>query len=181
MSDELDILNLVTARLDSAGIAYMVSGSMAMNVYAQPRMTRDIDIVVELQPHDADRMAALFSGDFLCEVDAVRDAARRRGMFNIIHNDTVVKVDFIVRKDAAYRAEEFARRRSVDIGSATVWMVAPEDLILSKLYWAKDSRSDLQLRDVRNLIAAVANLDWSYIEKWANELSVSTLLHEVRA
>lgn len=129
---------------------------------------------------DAGRLASLFVADFYCEVDAVRDAAERRGVFNIIHNETIVKVDFIVRKDSPYRAEEMRRRRLVDAGGARIWLVAPEDLLLSKLYWAKDSRSEVQLRDVRNLIASQAGLDWAYIRAWAQELSVSALLDEVR-
>jgi hypothetical protein len=181
MPDELDVLKLVAARLDNAHVPYMVSGSMAMNYYAQPRMTRDVDIVVALDADDADRLAALFAPEFLCEVEAVRDAVRRHGMFNIIHHDSIVKVDFIIRKDLPYRREEFARRRSVDIGGAAVWMVSPEDLLLSKLHWAKDSRSELQMKDARNLIACVPDLAWGYVEKWAADLSVSALLAEVRA
>lgn len=180
MLDELDILKIVAARLEGAGIPYMVSGSMALNYYAQPRLTRDIDIVIELSIAHAERLAALFAADFLCEVDAAREAARHRGMFNIIHNDSVIKVDFIVRKNSPYRAEEFSRRRSVDVGGATVWMVAPEDLLLSKLDWARDTRSELQLRDARNLIDSVDDLDWRYVETWAEILSVSDLLSEVR-
>jgi hypothetical protein len=179
MLDELEILKLVAARLADAGISYMVSGSMAMNYYAQPRMTRDIDI--ELGPADIPRVVALFTPDFLCEVEAVRDAVRRRGMFNIIHGESIVKVDFIVRKDLPYRVEEFGRRRYVDIGQMSLWMVSPEDLLLSKLHWAKDSRSELQLRDARNLIACVGDLDWGYIEAWARDLSVSDLLAQVRS
>jgi predicted nucleotidyltransferase len=181
MTDELDILKLVAARLGAAGIPYMVSGSMAMNYYAQPRMTRDIDIVIELDAGNVDRVAALFAPDFLCEVEAVREAVRRRGMFNVIHGESIVKVDFIVRKDSAYRLEEFARRRSVDVGGVTVSMVSAEDLLLSKLHWAKDSRSELQLNDARNLIESVPDLDWSHVEKWAKDLSVSDLLAEVRS
>lgn len=179
--NEFDVLTLVAARLDAAGIPYMVSGSTAMNYYAQPRMTRDIDIVVELSATDADRMYALFSADFLCEIDAVRHAIRRRGMFNIIHTEAVVKVDFIVRKDTPYRETEFGRRRRVTVGEATLWIVAPEDLLLSKLHWAKDSRSELQLRDARNLLACVPGMDGSYLEQWAAELGVSDLLDEVRS
>ncbi|MCK6554117.1 hypothetical protein L6Q96_05965 [Candidatus Binatia bacterium] len=181
MVDEIDILKLVAARLEAASIPYMVSGSMAINYYAQPRMTRDIDIVIELDAADADRVAALFAAEFLCEIEAVREAARRRAMFNIIHREAIVKVDFIVRKSAAYRVTEFARRRLVDIGGATVWMVSPEDLLLSKLHWAKDSHSELQLKDARNLIACVASLDWDYVAKWAADLSVSDLVTLVRA
>jgi hypothetical protein len=159
----------------------MVSGSMALSFYAQPRMTRDVGIVVDLEAGDADRVAALFMGDFLCEREAVRDAVRRRTMFNIIHGESIVKVDFIVRKDSPYRREELDRRRSVDVGGARVWMVSAEDLLLSKLHWAKDSRSELQLRDARTLIACRPDLDWAYVDRWAGELSVSALLAEVRA
>jgi hypothetical protein len=102
-------------------------------------------------------------------------------MFNIIHSESIVKVDFIVRKDLAYRLEEFARRRPVDISGATVWMVSPEDLLLSKLHWAKDSRSEVQLKDARNLIACVTDLEWGYVERWAAHLSVFDLLAKVRA
>jgi hypothetical protein len=154
---------------------------MAINYYAQPRMTRDVDVVVELGAADVDRVAALFAPEFLCETEAVRDAVPRQGMFNIIHGESIVKVDFIVRKDLPYRVEEFRRRRPVDIGGASVWMVSPEDLLLFKLHWAKDSRSELQLKDARNLIACVADLDWRYVETWAKDLCVSDLLAEVRS
>ena len=181
MSDELQVLQLLAARLDHAGIPYMVSGSMAMNYYAQPRMTRDIDIVVEVAGADATPLAALFADDFYCDADAVREAIAHEGLFNAIHLDLVIKIDFIVRKNTPYRRTEFARRRAVPVGGATVWLVSAEDLLLSKLHWAKDSRSELQLGDVRNLIACVPDLDWSYIDQWAAHLSVTRLLAEVRA
>ncbi len=181
MSDELDVLLLVAARLERAGIRYMVSGSMAMNYYAQPRMTRDIDLVVELSAADAERTAALFVPEFYCEPEAIREAVRHKGMFNIIHETLVVKVDCIVRKDSPYRLAEFERRRRVAIGDTSVWVVAAEDLVLSKLDWARDSHSALQLGDVRNLIASVETLDWAYIERWAGVLGIADLLAEVRA
>jgi hypothetical protein len=181
MNDELEVLKLVATRLDAAGLAYMVSGSMAMNYYAQPRMTRDIDIVVELAPADAHRVVALFSPDFYCDADAVADAIAQYGMFNLIHSESVTKVDCIVRKDAPYRREEFRRRQRVEVDGTTLSIVSAEDLLLSKLHWAKDTRSELQLRDARNLIVSVDALDWNYIEKWAKELTVSNLLAEVRA
>ena len=180
MTDELEILKLVAMRLDAAGIRYMVTGSIAMNFYAQPRLTRDVDVVVELAVANVDRIVKLFADDFVCEAEAVSEAVRRRGMFNIIHYESVVKIDFIVRKDSPYRVAEMRRRRAVDLDGATVWVVAAEDLILSKLHWAKDSRSELQLTDVRNLIGSVDRLDWSYLDRWAADLSVSQLLAEVR-
>lgn len=84
-----------------------------------------------------------------------------------------------VRKDETYRKIEFQRRRLVDIEGLPVAIVAPEDLLLSKLHWAKDSMSELQLRDVRQIIASVVDLDMPYIEKWAGDLGVDELLKKV--
>lgn len=181
MNDQLEVLKIVASRLGGAGIRYMVSGSTAMNYYAQPRMTRDIAVVVELQPTDVDRLVALFGADFSCDADEIREAIERKRMFNLIHLERVIKVDMVVRKDSAYRLEELSRRGAVEIDGSRIWLVSPEDLILSKLVWAKDSRSELQLRDVRNLLAAVTTLDWSYLERWATELSVSSDLAELRS
>jgi hypothetical protein len=85
-----------------------------------------------------------------------------------------VKLDFIVRKDSPYRQHEFGRRQRVRLPGFETWIVSREDLILSKLAWAKDSGSELQLRDVRALLAG--SVDRTYLERWAEELSVSGLL-----
>jgi hypothetical protein len=90
-------------------------------------------------------------------------------------------VDFIVRKDIPYRREEFSRRRRAEIGGHSVWIVSPEDLILSKLAWAKTSRSEMQLRDVRQLLVSGPSVDQEYLDRWAAELTVTDLLREVRA
>jgi len=110
MTEELEVLKTLTERLESAGIAYMVTGSIAMNYYAVPRMTRDIDVVVELSAADADRVCALFEGDFYVDRAAARAASAERGIFNLIHLAYVIKADFIVRKEGEYRLAEFARR-----------------------------------------------------------------------
>ena len=180
MSEQLDVLKLVVERLQRADIAYMISGSIALNYYAQPRLTRDIDIVVALRREDAGGIINLFAEDFYIDADAVCNAIVQLGMFNIIHYDHIIKVDFIVRKEAPYRQEEFARRIAVEIEGVPMWLVTAEDLLLSKLAWAAESRSEIQFQDVRNLIRSVADLDWTYIERWANALTVGELLREVR-
>ncbi len=180
MNEQLEILKLVALRLDDASIAYMISGSIALSYYAQPRMTRDIDIVIELKSDDAERLVNVFEADFYIDAEMIRDAIARSGMFNVIHYESVMKVDFIIRKDTLYRQKEFMRRRRVEIGSSILWFVTPEDLLLSKLVWAVDSESEMQLNDVRNLVADVVELDWSYIEFWATELQVEAFLREVK-
>jgi hypothetical protein len=179
MSEELDVLKDVTRRLEGAGIPYMVTGSIAANFYAVPRMTRDIDIVVELSEQDVDRVIGLFQGDFYIEREAVQRAVRERTMFNVIQSAFVIKVDFVIRKESEYRLEEFSRRKRVSVEGNEFFIVAPEDLILSKLEWAKDSRSEVQLSDARNLVAGVPDLDRDYLRLWAGRLGVESLYREV--
>lgn len=180
MSEQLDVLKTVVLRLEESGIPYMVSGSMAMNLYAQPRMTRDIDIVIQMGERDAERVIKLFSGDFFVDEDDVRDSIRQQGMFNVIHQESVVKVDFIIRKKEPYRLTEFKRRRRMQLPGFAVAVVAPEDLLLSKLCWAKEGGSELQMRDVRNLAEAVQDMDWEYVGSWADQLGIAALLKDVR-
>lgn len=179
MSEELEVLQIVTHRLTLAQIPYMVTGSMAMNFYAMPRMTRDIDFVVELSEPDIDRMIEQFHQDFYIERDMIQQALQQQTMFNMIHMPTVIKVDCVIRKDTPYRREEFSRRQSVNIEGNSLTIVAPEDLILSKLEWAKETRSEVQMGDVRNLLRTVARLDQDYLKQWASVLGVQTMLQEL--
>ena|SRR5438552_6694548 len=176
---ELDILRDVSQRLESAGIAFMLTGSVAMNYYAQPRMTRDIDLVVSLDRVQAETIVNLFELDYYVDSQAVERAIGRHSIFNLIHNRTVIKVDCIVLKSDTYRQEEFNRRRQVTLDDFHTWIVSREDLILSKLYWAKDSKSEMQLRDVRNLLAP--GCDMVYLQDRARVLGVHELLKEVLA
>ena len=178
MTEELEVLGIVAERLEGAGIAYMVTGSIAMSYYAVPRMTRDIDVVVELVPGDVERVLAVFGEDFYVDADAARLAVADRASFNLIHDRLVVKVDFIVRKDTEYRREEFRRRRRVEVDTQTITLVAPEDLIISKLDWARASRSQVQLADVRNLLTAGIDLDHGYISQWVDHLDLGALYRE---
>jgi hypothetical protein len=174
---ELDVLRDVSQRLTSGGVTFMLTGSMAMNYYAQPRMTRDIDLVVKLASDQIDLLISLFEMEYYVDRSAVARAIAQRSMFNLIHNETIIKLDCIVLKSDQYRQEEFARRRLVSLGDFETWIVSREDLILSKLYWARDSKSELQLRDVKNLLTA--DCDMPYLYSRAEELGVKALLIEV--
>ena len=149
MASEIDIVCDVSRKLDQAGIGYMLTGSMAMNYYAQPRMTRDIDVVIALGLNDVE-------------------------VFNLIHHESVIKIDFIVRKQGEYRQVEFERRQKVSILDFTTYIGSKEDLIISKLWWAKDSRSEVQLGDVKNLL--VTGYDTTYLERWTPALGLINLL-----
>jgi hypothetical protein len=176
MQNELDIVRDVSLRLEQGGLAYMLTGSMAMNYYAQPRMTRDIDLVVALTPQDTDTVVRLFAPDYYVSREAVSSSIAHESLFNLIHQDSVIKVDCIIRKNTPYRRAEFERRQRIAIEDFSTWIASKEDLIISKLWWAKDSHSELQLRDVRNL--AGTGCDTAYIERWTKELGLNTLWQE---
>jgi len=178
MSEQIEFVKEIARRLDSAGFAYMFTGSIAMVFYATPRMTRDIDLVVQLPPTDAQKLIDLFSADCYIDPAGVRRAIEHSGMFNIISNKLILKADFIIRKNDEYRLLEFSRRQPVELEGCRIFLVAPEDLIISKLLWGKDSDSELQLRDIRNLLSSVSDLDRNYMFDWAEKLGASAYLQK---
>jgi hypothetical protein len=144
MTAELEVLQDAATRLERAGIPYMLTGSIALSYYAQPRMTRDIDLVAELSGRDSKAVAALFAPDYYVAEADVGRAIATGGMFNVLHLGKLVKLDFIVRKDTPYRRHEFERRRRVPMPGFEAWIVSREDLILSKLAWAKDTTPEFR-------------------------------------
>ena len=173
---ELFALQDLCTRLDGAGIAYMLTGSLAMSYYARPRMTRDIDLVVALDPAAAYRLTDALGEDYHADAAAIAEGFRLLRPCNVIHLPTVVKVDLIPRKEGEFRRMEFERRRKVDFAGVALWIVSCEDLILSKLEWARESRSELQMRDVRQLLEGP--LDGAYLSSWAHQLGLETMLKE---
>jgi hypothetical protein len=176
VATEIDIVRDVSNKLDQARIGYMLTGSMAMNYYAQPRMTRDIDVVVAIKPNDVDRVVALFEPEYYVSKESVRESIEHESIFNLIHHESVIKVDCIVRKQNEYRKLEFERRQKVSILDFTTYIVSKEDLIISKLFWAKDSHSEIQLGDVKNLLAT--DYDEGYLRRWTRQLGLDSLFRE---
>jgi hypothetical protein len=168
----------VCARLEGAGIPYMLTGSMALCYFAQPRFTRDIDVVVDIEPQDAASFARLFSPEYFVDEDAVRMAASRQGMFNMLHTIEAFKVDCIVRKKTILHHTQFARRVHVQFNGIDAWIVSKEDLIVAKLLWAKDSFSETQLRDVKNLLDT--GCDDDYVNRWVSTLKLEPVYEKAK-
>lgn len=177
METELDVLRDVSQRLERTEIAFMLTGSLAMNYYAQPRMTRDIDLVLQISAEQIDSLLRTFESDYYIDRINVARAIAQRSMFNLIHNKAIIKIDCVVLKNDDYRQEEFIRRRKVSLGDFETWIVSREDLILSKLVWSKHSASEMQLRDVKNLLSE--DCDLIYLRKQATYLTVSETLNEL--
>ena len=176
MKSEIDIIRELSFLLEKGSIPYMLTGSIAMNYYAMPRMTRDIDVVMEIGLSDISTIMSLFEKDYYVDDASISDSVRNESMFNIIHNESLIKIDCIVRKTSQYRKTEFERRVKVKILDFETYIVSLEDLILSKLFRAKDSRSEIQLNDVRNLLSNDYNDQ--YLQNWAHKLDLKELLDE---
>ena len=121
---ELKIFKDVINKLNDIEIPYMVSGSVAMNYYTVPRMTRDIDIVIEIE--DVGSFYNIFKEEYYIDQKMVDDAIKNQSMFNIIHLKEVMKIDFIIRKNTKYRKTEFKRRRKINIEEIQVFIVSIE-------------------------------------------------------
>ena len=176
--NEIDVVKDISRRFEQAHIPYMLTGSMAMNYYAQPRMTRDIDVVIAMTADDVAEVVALFRADYYINEQNIRESLAHESIFNLIHHDSVIKVDCIIRKSSEYRKLEFERRQKISVRDFTTFIVSKEDLIISKLFWAKDSRSEIQLGDVRNLLAS--GYDDVYLQRWTRELGLDNLFRECR-
>lgn len=169
----LNLLKRITQSLERKHIPYMLSGSIALNNYTVPRMTMDIDIVVELHEENLNDFLSIFGDNYYINKDAVKEATKRLGMFNVIDHETGFKVDFILRKNTAYRKFEFQRRLKTRIADFDIWIVAPEDLVISKIEWIQQFQSDKQINDIENLLAK-PDIDTSYIKKWCKELNLKS-------
>jgi hypothetical protein len=177
ITPELLALRDVCGRLEEAGIAYMLTGSLAMSFYARPRMTRDINLVVALESGKAERLTGILGADYHADAGAIGAAFREGRPWNIVHVPSVVKIDLIPRKDTPYRRVEFERRTRVELAGVSLWIVSVEDLILSKLEWSRDSGSEQQRRDV--VVLLEAPMHRAYLDDWAARLGLAALLKEI--
>jgi hypothetical protein len=133
MTKELDVLRIISERLRAAGVPFMLTGSFALGYYGKPRMTRALDFVVALMERHVEALVSASSADFYIDEDAARSAIKLQRMFNLMHLDSAIKVDLIVRKNSDYRHAEFERRELVEFAGISTWITSREDLILSKL------------------------------------------------
>jgi hypothetical protein len=180
VSDEADLLGQVVAALEAMGVPYMVGGSVALAVWAQPRLTHDLDLVVDLPTERVDEFCRYFPADrFFIDPAAMRAAfAGRnrpsRGMYSFIDMQTGLKVDLfpLRRNDPAQRAA-IGRRVEVEVlegRRASVY--TPADLLIQKLRWYTMGESERQFRDCLNLLLSdlrrpAPQIAWAEIDRWA--------------
>jgi hypothetical protein len=170
----------IAGSLQAAGIAYMVAGSVGSALHGEPRTTHDVDIVIDPTPEQLEQLVHALASDYYISPEAAREALQHRSMFNLIDFASGWKADLIVCKDRPFSREEFSRRRAIPYGGGSLWVTSPEDIILSKLEWAKITPSERQLRDALGVAATQwPQLDQDYLRRWARELGVEGSLEEL--
>jgi hypothetical protein len=169
------VLERITKALDQAGVAYMLSGSIASAYYGTPRSTRDIDIVIAATALQLRTfIERLPAAEYYADLDAALSALQRESMFNIIDLLTGWKIDMVICKQRPFSQEEFGRRQLVNLQNVSVNIASAEDVVISKLEWAKLALSGRQIEDIAGILRIRWNsLDHLYLKKWIAELDLT--------
>jgi predicted nucleotidyltransferase len=170
--------------LEKLHIPYMISGSVGSMLYGEPRMTNDIDIVVELKEEKIE--------DFLNQLDEmqyyfpslefVKDSVKRKSQFNIIHLESGSKVDIIIKKSTEFAEIEFSRKRQVAFTeNFDAFTASPEDIIISKMAFYHLSGSEKHIKDIASmLIISSDEIDHEYLGKWISKMGYQDIWSKVQ-
>lgn len=165
-------------------IRYAIVGSVASIAYGEPRMTNDVDFVVELRPeHVGPLIAAFPAADFYLSEPAIRAAILKKHQFNIIHSSACYKADIILSSDDDVHQALLDRRLWQEIGDgAFAWLASPEDVILGKLQYHKLGGSPKHIRDIAGMLRISGpEINRDYITAWVEKLQLEESWNEVVA
>ena len=177
-----ELLKRVIEVLGDLEIDHMVTGSIVSSLQGEPRSTHDIDIVVAVQRSTATELAAAFPApDYYLSKESILEALDSQGMFNLIEVNTGDKIDFWVLTDQPFDVSRFRRKYTEDVLGIKLAVSAPEDTILAKLHWAKESGgSEKHVNDaLRVYEVQYGKLDLEYLRDWAHRLGVSSILEKI--
>ena len=173
----IETLRDFVSKVDALGIEYMVTGSYAMSAYGEIRMTRDIDVVIQFFQKDLVPFFNTFKDEYYVSDKSIKRALSHRSMFNIISHAHGGKIDCIIQKDTDFARASFARRYRETVSGIEFWTTTKEDLIIAKLNWARDSHSEMQIRDIANLTGS--EYDSAYVDEWIGRLGLEEIWAEV--
>lgn len=182
---QVDLFLLFTGPLESAGILYMVSGSVASIAYGEPRMTNDIDIILDLNPMHAEVLPRFFpEKEYYCppvEVIQVEIRRSQRGHFNIIHHETGHKADIYLCGADNLQGWGLENRRKISLTTdKTIWLAPPEYVIIRKLEYYREGGSDKHVHDIQGMLGAsedIMNMD--ILHSWITRLNLEETWEQV--
>ena len=174
----------VTATMDALGIRYAIGGSIASSYYGVNRTTYDVDLVADFQRQHVEPFCCAVEGNYYVAREAVLDAIARESSFNLVHNETALKVDIFVGGRQEFARTQLARRIARDQDGTVLYYASPEDTILAKLRWYRmgGETSERQWNDLTQVAQACRDtLDLDYMHDMAGELGVTDLLKRAMA
>ena len=180
--EQSDLLRFLCTHLERIGVRYFITGSQATIAYGEPRFTNDIDVVVDLDESNCQAFCDGFPPEeFYLNRDTARQEVARRGMFNIIHPASGLKIDVIIPSQTSFDRLRFERGVPIPIAEDfTAIFSSPEDIILQKMSWHQMGGGERHLRDIYGILKVRGEaLDKGYIEQQARELGVANLWHEI--
>lgn len=188
MSMPHEVVLQVIKVFEKLNIPYMIGGSFASGIYGIPRMTQDADILADIKLKNIQGLMDLLKDSFYIDNNMIQNAINARSSFNIIHFESMFKIDIFLPKRDLFNDSKFKRRRReklVEEVEDKVYLTSPEDIILTKLDWFQKGGevSDRQYKDVLGVIKIQNQrdgLDWNYLEYWAKEINVADLLERVK-
>lgn len=183
--DLLAAIGPVAEAFEKLGVPYYIGGSVASSAYGAPRATLDVDIVSDLKPQHVRFLAEMLESSYYIDEDAILEAIRRHSSFNLIHLETMIKVDVFIVGDEPYPQQALRRRRKdtldEDQQAVEFYLASSEDIVLIKLDWYRmgGEVSERQWSDVVGVLKVQEkSLDREYLRHWASELKLTGLLQQ---
>jgi hypothetical protein len=179
--DILAAITPIVEALEELGTPYHIGGSVASSLYGLPRLTIDADLVADIRMEHARQLVKQLETDYYVDEDMIRDAIKHRSSFNVIHLNTMLKVDVFIPKSRMFDQEELRRvqQEVLSEGTRPFNVASPEGTILNKLEWYRmgGEVSDRQWNDILGVLKVQGtHIDMAYLQRWAANLKVTDLL-----
>jgi hypothetical protein len=180
--DPVTFARKVIRILESLNIDYYIGGSVASSLMGENRYTEDIDLIIELDRLKASSLLEAFlNASFYISDIAVADAVSGRcSSFNVLDQETLEKADLFVLQDTPFAKSKMARRMQQSLpDGGSLWISAPEDIVLQKLVWGRGRQSEKQWRDVLGVLKLQGDrLDFEYLRHWSTALNIAEPLEQ---
>lgn len=186
-SDIITVAGPIIGAFDRLSIPYYIGGSVASSAHGFLRATLDVDIVADVKPHHVKFLVNMLETEYYIDAVMILEAIQRQASCNLIHLETMHKVDIFILKASPYNQEAFQRRRKVALDEEQnpdleFYFASAEDVILSKLDWFRmgGGVSERQWTDVMGVLKVQkGHLDMAYLQHWAEELGLGDLFTQV--
>jgi len=182
-NDIISAVDMVIECFERLGIDYCIGGSVASSAYGIARATMDVDLIAKIETKHVDNLVKALEKNYYIDAGMITNAIQEKSSFNLIHLETMIKIDVFILRNQPYDLKAFDRRQTDTLDEESArkfYLSSPEDVILSKLQWYNlgGRLSQQQLKDVLGVLKVQGDrLDLKYLKYWASKLNLSDLLN----